>query len=78
MSVALNKCVFRTYLKVSRDDAFLIFAGNLFQKVGVATLNTQSPHDLTRDTCCSIWSNDFSFRDDFLMDTSADRYSGAI
>ena len=30
---------FRRDLKLSRDDAFLIFAGNLFHKVGAATLN---------------------------------------
>ena len=39
-------------LKFPRDDAFLIFAGNL----GAATLNAQSPYDLSRDTniCNSI------------------------
>ena len=30
----LNRCVFRRDLKFPRDDAFLIFAGNLFHKVG--------------------------------------------
>ena len=35
--------------KFSRDDAFLISAGNLFHKVGAATLNAQSLYHL-RDT----------------------------
>jgi len=71
---------FRRDLKCSRDDAFLIFAGNLFHKVGDATLNVQSPYDLSRDTdtCNSIWLDDVSFRDDFLMDTSSHRYYGTI
>jgi len=51
-----NRCVFRTDLKVSRDDPFLISADNLFHKEGAATLNAQSPYDLSRDTgtCNSI------------------------
>jgi hypothetical protein len=43
---------FRMDLKFSRDDPFLISAGNLFHKVGAATLNAQSPYhicDLSRD-----------------------------
>ena len=47
VKAALNRCVFRTDLKFPRDDAFLIFAGNLFHKVGAATLNAQSPFDLS-------------------------------
>ena len=39
MKATLNRCVFRRDLKFSRDDAILISAGNLFHKVGVATLN---------------------------------------
>ena len=80
MKATLNRCVFRTDLTFSRDDAFLIFAGNLFHKVGATTLNTQSPYDLSRNTgtCNSIWLDDLSFRDDFLMDTSPHSYSGAI
>ena len=50
MKAILNRCVFRRDLKCPRDDAFLIFAGNLFHKVGAATLNAQSPYDLSRDT----------------------------
>ena len=46
----LSRCVFRRYLKCSRDDAFLISAGNLFYKVGATTLNAQPPYDLSRDT----------------------------
>jgi len=38
---------FRTDLKFSRDDAFLISAGNLFHQVGAATLNAQSPYILS-------------------------------
>ena len=38
---------FRRDLKFSRDDAFLISAGNLFHKVGAATLNAQSPYDFS-------------------------------
>ena len=40
----------------SRDNTFLISAGNLFHKVQAATLNTQSPYDLRQDidTCNSI------------------------
>jgi len=47
VKATLNKLVFRRDLKFSSDDAFLIFAGNLFHKVGAATLNAQSPYDLT-------------------------------
>jgi len=56
VKATLNRCVFRTGLKFSRDDAFLISASNLFHKVGAATLNAQSPYDLGRDTgtCNSI------------------------
>ena len=56
VKATLNRCVFRRNLKFSRDDAFLIFAGNLFHKVGAATLNAQSPYDLSQDTgtCNSI------------------------
>ena len=80
MKATLNMCVFRRDLKFSRDDAFLISAVNLFHKVGAATLNAQSPYDLSRDTgtCNSIWLDDPSFRDDFLMETSSHRYSGAL
>ena len=45
MKAPLNRCVFRTDFKFSRDDAFLISTGNIFHKVGAATLNVQSPHD---------------------------------
>jgi hypothetical protein len=48
MKVILNRCVFKTDLKHSKDDAFLISAGNLFHKVAAATLNVQSPYDLSR------------------------------
>jgi len=47
VKTTLNRFVFRIDLKFSRDDAFLISAGNLFDKVGAATLNTQSPYDLS-------------------------------
>ena len=72
--------LFRRDLKFLRDDAFLICTGNLFHKVGAATLNVQLPYDLSWETgtCNSIWLDDLSFRDDFLMDTSSHRYSGAI
>ena len=49
MKATLNRCVFRRDLKFPRDDVFLISAGNLFHKVGAATLNAQSPYDLSRD-----------------------------
>ena len=80
MKATLNRCVFRRDLKFPRDDEFLIFAGNLSHKLGAATLNAQSPYDLSRDTgtCNSIWLDDLSFQDDFLIDTSSHRYSGAI
>jgi len=45
VKATLNRCVFRRDLKFSRDDAFLIFAGNLFHKVGAATLNAQTPYE---------------------------------
>ena len=63
VKATLNMCIFRIDLKVSSDDAFLIFAGNLFHKVGAATLNAQSPYDLSRDTgtCNSIWLDDWVF-----------------
>ena len=47
MKATLNRCVFRRDLKFSRDDTFLISAGNLFHKVGAAPLNAQSPYDLS-------------------------------
>ena len=50
VKATLNRCIFRTDLKFSRDNAFLISAGNLFHVVGAATLNAQSPNDLSRDT----------------------------
>ena len=80
MKATLNTCVFRRDLNFPRDDAFLIFAGNLFHKVGAATLNGQSPNDLSRDTGTynSISLDDLSFLDDLLMDTSSHKYSGAI
>jgi len=70
VKATLNRCIFRTDLKFSRDNAFLISAGNLFQH---ATLNAQPPYDFSRDTgtCNSIRLDDLSFRDDFLMDTSS-------
>jgi len=46
VKATLNRCVFRMDLKFSRDDVFLIFACNLFHKMGAATLNLQSPYDL--------------------------------
>jgi len=63
---------FRTDLKFSRDDAFLISAGILFHKVSAATLNAQLPYDLSRETgtCNSIWLDDLRFPDDFIMETS--------
>ena len=56
VKVTLNRYVFRTDLRFSRDDAFLISGGNLFHKVRVATLNAQSLNDLSQDTgtCSSI------------------------
>jgi len=80
VKATLNRCVFRIDLKHSRDDAFLISAGNLFHKVGAASLNAQSAYDLSWDTgtCNSIWLADLSFWDYFLLDTSSHRYSGAI
>ena len=47
MKATLNRIVFRTDLKFSRDNAFLISVGKLFHKVGTATLNAQSPYDLS-------------------------------
>ena len=41
MKAILNRCVFKTDLKVSKDDAFQIHAGNLFNKVEAATVNAQ-------------------------------------
>jgi len=48
-------------LQFSREDTFLLSAVNLFHKVRAATLNTQSPYDLSRDTgtCNSIFWDDF-------------------
>jgi len=56
LKATLNRCVFKTDLKFSKDNAFLISAGNLFHNVGTATLNAQSPYYLSRDTgtCNSI------------------------
>jgi len=46
VKATLNMYVFRTDLKFSRYDTFLISAS----KVGPTTLNAQSPYDLSRDT----------------------------
>ena len=76
-----DKCVFRIDLKFQDPTySFLIYAGNLFNKVEAASLNVQSQYDSSRNTvtCNSIWPDDLSFRDEFLMDTSSHRYSGAI
>jgi len=56
--------VFRSDLNFSRNDALLIFVGNLFHKVGAATLNVQSRYVLSRDTstCNSIWMDDLIYR----------------
>ena len=56
MKATLNRCGFRIDLKFSRDDAFLISASKLFHKVGAATLNAQSPYNLSQDTdtCISM------------------------
>ena len=43
--------------RVLRDDAFLIFAGNLFHKVGAATLNAQSQYDLSEILAPAIISD---------------------
>ena len=50
VKATLNRYVFRQDLKFSRDETFLISAGNLFHKVEAATLNAQPPYDLSRDT----------------------------
>jgi len=49
VKATLNRCVFRRDLRFSREDTFLISASNIFHKVGAATLNAQSPYDLSRD-----------------------------
>jgi len=56
VKATLNSCVFRTALEFSRDDTFIISAGNLFHKVEAATLNAQSTYVLSPDTgtCNSI------------------------
>jgi len=71
-------CLLFSDLKSSRDDALFISAGTLFHKMGAAALNTPSPYNLNRDTdtCNSIWMDDLSFRDDFLMDPNSHKYSG--
>jgi len=48
--VSISISVFRTDLKFSRNDAFLISASNLFHEVGDATLYAQSPYNMSRDT----------------------------
>ena len=56
VKATLNRFVFKMDLKFSRDDPFLKSGGNQFYKVGAATLNAQSPNNLSRDTgsCNSI------------------------
>ena len=78
VKATLNGFAFRTYLKCPRDDAFLINAGNLFHKLGAATLNTQSPHDLSTNLQYypTRWSEFLGWI--FLTDTDSLRYSGAI
>jgi len=55
VKATLNRCVYRTDLNFSRDEAF-IMAGNIFNRVGAATLKAQSPYDLSQDNdaCNSI------------------------
>jgi len=76
VKATVNRCVFVTDTQFSRGYEFLISAGNLFHKVGAATLNAQSPYDVNRDTdtCNSILLDDLSFRDNVLLDTSSHRY----
>jgi len=50
VKVTLDRCILKTDSKFSRDHALLTSAGNLFHKVRAATLNVQSPYDLSRDT----------------------------
>jgi len=57
VKVILNRCVFKTDLKFSRDNTFLISADNLFHKVGAATLNARSPFDLTETEAPAIVSD---------------------
>ena len=57
VKATLNKCIFRTDLKFSRDNTFLISADNLFHKVGTATLNAHLPCDLSRDMGPAIVSD---------------------
>ena len=60
VKATFNRCVLRMDLTFSRDDAFLISAGNLFHKVEAATLNSQTPYDLSRDIgTCNIILPDY-------------------
>ena len=77
VKVTLNRCVFRKDLTFSRDDAFLISAGNLFHQLGDVTLNTQSPYAETQaPVIIADWMTQVSGIT--LMDTSSHRYPGAI
>ena len=47
MKTTLNRCVFRTDLKFSKDDTYNT-CWQLISESGAATLNAQSPYDLGR------------------------------
>ena len=53
---------------------------NLFHEVTATTLNAQSPYDSSQDTGTdnSIWLDDLSFGDDFIMETGSSRCSGVV
>ena len=52
MKATLNRCVVRRDLNCSRHGAVLIYAVNLLQKVGDATLNAKLRYYFSRDTGC--------------------------
>jgi len=83
VKATLNRCIFRIDLKFSRDNTFLISAGNLFLKVvflkvvfhkvvfhnvGGLPHKMHNHHMTSAKTCNGICVDDLSFQDDLLMD----------
>jgi len=79
VKATLNRCVLER-IKMFKTRRISNICRQLIPQSGAATLNAQSPYNLSRNTgtCNSIWLDDLSFGDDFLVDTSSHKYSGAI
>ena len=75
----LNRWLLRSFLKQSRDRAFLISCGILFHSVGAAIAKARSPYDFKRlrGTCRSSWSDDHRALFGWYSIKRSSRYCGA-